>query len=222
MVNPRTAQPGVHGISAAAERRLKPNPSLDCRLSLKLKHTMQRVVVIGCSGAGKSAFARELRRLLGIRLYHLDELLWRKPGACLDRHDWLRVQEEIADGPSWIMEGNYGGTIDARLRRADTVIFLDYSAASCLAGLLKRILLSRLGIEKRGTVVRGCNDRFTLRLLREAVSFRRKHRRGILSGIARFPSIRLIHLRNRRETVAFLESCRGELSSHHPKEGPTV
>ena len=35
------------------------------------------------------------------------------------------MAEEFACGDSWIIDGNYRGSIDARFERADTIIFLD-------------------------------------------------------------------------------------------------
>jgi hypothetical protein len=40
---------------------------------------MRRVVILGCSGAGKSTFARALGARLGVPVVHLDALFWR-PG----------------------------------------------------------------------------------------------------------------------------------------------
>ena len=39
---------------------------------------MQRVMIIGCPGAGKSTFARALAEKTGLPLIHLD-LIWHKP-----------------------------------------------------------------------------------------------------------------------------------------------
>ena len=40
---------------------------------------MQRIAVVGSGGAGKSTFGRELGRLLGLPVIHLDHHYWR-PG----------------------------------------------------------------------------------------------------------------------------------------------
>lgn len=168
---------------------------------------MQRIVIIGCTGAGKSVFAQKLSRLLGLKLHHLDSLFWqgrREP----DRNEWFRIQEEITNQPSWIIEGNYGATIDVRLKRADTAIFLDFSTVSCVLGLLKRIVLSKIGLEKRPDIIPGLNERIDTKLLQDALTFNRKHRKGILKGIERYSHIQLITLRNRREAEQFLRSNR--------------
>lgn len=38
----------------------------------------------------------------------------------------------------WIIDGNYGSTIELRLQACDTVVFLDYSTNICLDGIKKR------------------------------------------------------------------------------------
>lgn len=173
------------------------------------KKGMQRVVVIGCMGAGKSVFSARLGRLTGLKLHHLDRLFWRK-GCEPGRREWYELQEKIVAEESWIIEGNYGSTIGLRLRRADTVIFLDYSSLSCFLGVLKRIVFSRLGLERRPDIVEGCNERTDLKFLRYAWDFNGKHRKGILSGLKKYPGVDTIILGDRKESEKFL----GSLQAH--------
>ena len=39
---------------------------------------MEKVIIIGCPGAGKSTFARNLRAIINLPLYYLDKI-WHKP-----------------------------------------------------------------------------------------------------------------------------------------------
>ena len=39
---------------------------------------MLKIIVIGCPGAGKSTFARKLKNITNLPLYHLD-MIWHKP-----------------------------------------------------------------------------------------------------------------------------------------------
>ncbi len=165
---------------------------------------MQRIVVIGCMGAGKSVFSERLSRITGLKLYHLDRLFWTADGKGTDRQEWLQMQEEIVSGPAWIVEGNYGSTIDVRLKRADTAIYLDFSRLSCFLGVLKRALLSRIGIGRRGDIVAGCNERLDAKFLSYAWTFNKKHREGILKGLAGYPNVKLIVLKRREDAERFL------------------
>lgn len=100
---------------------------------------MKRVLVIGSPGAGKSTFARKLKKKTGLPLYYLD-LIWHKP-------DRTTVSEEVFDGrlaeilkeDSWIIDGNYFRTLSVRLASCDTVFLLDYPLELCLAGAQSRI-----------------------------------------------------------------------------------
>ncbi len=168
---------------------------------------MQRIAVIGSLGAGKSVFSQRLSELTGLRLYHLDHLFRagqgdRTPG----REEWLKVQREITSSDRWIIEGNYGATIDLRLGRADTVIYFDFSTGRSLCGYLRRLALSWIGIENRCDIIDGCNAGFNMKLLKYVLTFNRKHREGILKGIARYPNVSKIILRSRKDADVFLKN----------------
>lgn len=47
-------------------------------------------------------------------------------------------QRELVGRPRWMVEGNYASTLPIRLAAADTVIFLDLPAATCLLGIFQR------------------------------------------------------------------------------------
>ena len=38
---------------------------------------MERVMIIGCGGAGKSTLARQLGEVTGLPVVHLDKLFWK-------------------------------------------------------------------------------------------------------------------------------------------------
>ena len=85
----------------------------------------QRVVVTGMAGAGKSTFSRALSAKTGLPVIHLDVHFW-QPGWTepLDAA-WRETQRALLAGDEWIVDGNHLDTLDLRLERADTVVFLD-------------------------------------------------------------------------------------------------
>lgn len=104
---------------------------------------MQRVLVIGSPGAGKSTFARELARRTGLPLTHLDAEYWRPGWVRPEAAEWeARVRGLIAPDV-WILDGNYTSTVPLRAVRADTVIVLDYPRTLCLYRAVRRALLGR-------------------------------------------------------------------------------
>ena len=102
------------------------------------KYPMHKVLIIGCPGSGKSTFARKLQSLLQLPLIYLD-MLHHHPDHSLTPPDQFdHMLHEILIRPQWIIDGNYMRTMALRLRYADTVFYLDYDPAVCLAGILER------------------------------------------------------------------------------------
>ena len=102
---------------------------------------MERIMIIGCGGSGKSTLARVLSEKTGLPLVHLDKIYW-SPGNWqhLEREEFDRILSEELDNPRWIMDGNFNRTIELRLQRADTVIYLDYHRVVCLLHWIKRVI----------------------------------------------------------------------------------
>lgn len=99
---------------------------------------MERILVIGCPGSGKSTFSRQLARRLKLPLIPLDQLNWQANGENVSKEVFRARLNRVLKAPRWIIDGNYGSTMDQRLARADAVIFLDYPVELCLQGVLAR------------------------------------------------------------------------------------
>lgn len=104
---------------------------------------VKRVAIVGSGGVGKSTFAEGLGRRTGIPVIHLDQHFWIPNWVPTPREEWAGVQVGLLAGKSWIADGNYGGTLDVRLSRADTVIVLTLPKWRCTWRALKRSLLRR-------------------------------------------------------------------------------
>lgn len=100
---------------------------------------MDRALVIGSPGAGKSTFARRLQAKTGLPLRYLD-MIWHRPDHTTVPTDEFDAKlAEILEEPRWIIDGNYVRTLPRRLEPADTVFFLDYPAELCLRGIRERL-----------------------------------------------------------------------------------
>lgn len=86
---------------------------------------MQRVLVMGSSGSGKSTFARRLSAITGIPTVSIDALFWKPGWVESDKHEFERRMIEVMQAPRWIMDGNYmrNGAGELRRQLSDTVIW---------------------------------------------------------------------------------------------------
>ena len=100
---------------------------------------MKKVLILGCPGAGKSTFARKLRDKTGLPLYYLD-MIWHKPDrTTITKQEFDAKLSDIIKQEEWIIDGNYGRTLEMRFKECDTVFFLDLPTNVCLAGAEGRI-----------------------------------------------------------------------------------
>ena len=93
---------------------------------------MRRILLIGAGGSGKSVLAARIAAQSGLPLIHLDALFWKPGWVETPRDEWKRIVEELIQRDAWVMDGNYGGTLDLRLAACDTVLFLDFPPIVCL------------------------------------------------------------------------------------------
>ena len=99
---------------------------------------MKRIIVIGCPGSGKSTFSRALHNKTGIPLYHIDMMYWNADKTTVEKSVFLERLNEALKKDEWIVDGNYGSTMELRMSACDTVIFLDYPLEVCLDGIKER------------------------------------------------------------------------------------
>jgi adenylate kinase family enzyme len=101
---------------------------------------VQRVLVLGRGGAGKSTFARQLSEILGIPAVELDQHFWSAAPQPLAASDWAERQALLVAPERWILDGDLGpyDVLDVRLRRADTVVVLDFSFTRCAWRAVRR------------------------------------------------------------------------------------
>jgi adenylate kinase family enzyme len=86
---------------------------------------MQRILVIGSSGTGKSTLARVMGPKLGLPVIHLDQEYWQPGWVAPETADWQARVTRLAARDAWIMDGNYSGTFDIRVPRAQAILWLD-------------------------------------------------------------------------------------------------
>jgi adenylate kinase family enzyme len=164
---------------------------------------MKKILVVGSGGAGKSTFSRRLGKILNIEVIHLDTLYWNPGWVETPKPVWRNMVEELINKDSWIIDGNYSGTLDIRVDACDTVIFLDIARLICLSRVIKRVMLYRNG--RRPDMAEGCRERLTLEFVRWIWNYPKRTRPKVLK-LLKDSSHRknVIRLRNQADIDNFL------------------
>jgi adenylate kinase family enzyme len=165
---------------------------------------MERILIIGCGGAGKSTLARQLGQKLDLPVVHLDKLFW-KPG-------WVEESQEEFDRKlaleleksKWIIDGNFNRTMPQRLAKCDTIIYLDFSRWTCLIGVAKRVLTTYGSV--RPDMGAGCPERFDLDFLRWVWNYNKNKRQRNYQLLNEATHAKKIVLKNRCMVKQFLEN----------------
>jgi adenylate kinase family enzyme len=164
---------------------------------------VNRIMVIGCCGSGKSTFSRKLQALTQLDLFHLDQYYWKPHWVETPKTEWAEIVQNLANKPAWIIDGTYGGTMDIRLKLADTIIYFDYPTWKCLWRVLKRNV--NYWGKVRPDMPEGCKERFDLAFLHYVAIFNTIKRKKILAQLDSVKnSKKIIIFKNDKQAETFL------------------
>lgn len=163
----------------------------------------RRISVVGCGGAGKSTFSKRLGELLGLPVVHLDSFFWKPGWEETHPEEWENVVGELIRRGEWVMDGNYGGTMDMRLAASDAAVFLDMPRVLCLRRVIERRI--RFAGKPRPDMAPGCPERIEWSFLKYIWDYPKTRRPGILAKLEAMPEGKeSFVLRNPGEAEGFL------------------
>jgi adenylate kinase family enzyme len=162
---------------------------------------MERILILGPCGAGKSTLAAKLGAVLALPVIHLDKEYWRAGWVQPDPAEWTARVEELIARPRWVMDGNYGGTLARRLERTELAVNLDYPRRVFFPRMLWRSL-SQWG-RTRPDMAEGCPEQLNWEFIAYTWTYRtavmpRREARLAASGVP------VIDLKTPRETETWL------------------
>lgn len=163
----------------------------------------KRMMIIGSGGAGKSTLARKLGEKYGLKVYHLDALLWKSNWNQVPRDQQITIQKKIIQGQECIIDGNYCGTMDIRIEAADTIIFLDIPRIICIYRVLKRAIQYRN--KTRPDMVEGNKEKIDIQFYRWIWNYPKDKRPMIIKRLKELEhEKKIIHLKSLREIRQFI------------------
>ena len=176
---------------------------------------LERINVIGTSGSGKTTFARELARLLGLPCYEMDALFWKPGWSESSDEELFRKVEEVTSGPRWVLDGNYTRTRAVSWRRVQVVIWLDPSFVTTLWSVTARTVRRActreelwMGTGNRESLAQAFFTRKSI--IWWAISRHGHNRRKYSAAMAapEYRHIRFVRLGSRRDATRFLDGLR--------------
>lgn len=165
---------------------------------------MKKILIIGSGGAGKSTLSRRLKDATGIEVIHLDKVFWRPNWVETPKDEWEKTIGNLIKKDSWIMDGNFGGTLQMRFAACDTVIFLDVPRTICVRQAFTRFLFYKGN--SRPDMAEGCGEKFDLEFYKWIWDFPKRTKPKIEGLINQFRDTKnIIRLTSKKEIENFLK-----------------
>ncbi|MDE1158747.1 MAG: AAA family ATPase [Neorhizobium sp.] len=143
-----------------------------------------RILVIGCSGGGKSTLSMKIAEHLGLAYISIDrDILWLPGWVQRERGEQRRIIEELIARDRWIMDGTNPSTFDIRVPRSDLVIWVRMPRYICVWGILSRWV--RHYGRTRPDMAPGCREKMDIEFFRFVWTFEKRFAWRIVEGLAR-------------------------------------
>jgi len=173
------------------------------------RDSIERVVVIGTSGCGKTVFAHRLAQALACAHVELDELYWGPDWMAKPTADFRRLVESAVQGPRWVVDGNYSVLRNVVWPRATTIIWLNYGFATVLARALRRTLRriirrERLFAGNEESIKRSFLSRDSILLWMIGTFHEKRRRYGTLRASGAFANLEWLEFRRPAHADFFL------------------
>jgi adenylate kinase family enzyme len=181
---------------------------------------LDRVVVVGSSGCGKSRLARDLAQLLGQPSVELDELYWAPNWTGKPENEFRRLVTAAAATPRWVIDGNYSRMHDVLWPRATTIVWLNFGFLTVFLRVLRRTIHRLITSEplwhgNRESVRRAFFSRDSILLWMLTTFHRRRRGYEALRASGKYPHLSWIEFRRPSEAGRFLAAQKG-LHEHPP------
>lgn len=91
--------------------------------------SFSRIVIVGTTGSGKTTLATLISEKHGLKRIELDSIQWLPNWQEIDKQEFVRLAAQAIEGQKWVVDGNYRIVRDLIWRKAEAIIWLDYSFA---------------------------------------------------------------------------------------------
>lgn len=174
--------------------------------AVPLLRNADRVLVVGCSGAGKSTMSQKLAARFALPYVSMDrEFFWLPGWVARERSQQRSMIAAKAAEDRWIMDGSNPSSFDIRLPRTDIVLWVRPPRLTCLRGVLRRGV--RHFGRTRPDMAPGCMEQLPDReFLSYIWNFERRHTPLFIRNFDLYgPEVPVLVLKSRRQIGKLLE-----------------
>lgn len=166
---------------------------------------MDKILIIGINGAGKSTFTNKLGKKLSRKVIHLDSVYYKSGWQVVHqtRDEWKQKVRDLVSGDRWIIDGHYNSTLNIRVPAADTIIFFNFNKLLCLYRICKRAMGKAQPFDKP----EGNFNKLSWNLVKKLIIFPKKK---ILNMLDQYKDTKKIFIiKNDKEAENLLEKLSG-------------
>ncbi|OCW56883.1 AAA family ATPase [Hoeflea olei] len=100
----------------------------------------RRILVIGCSGGGKTTLSERIAACRGLEFQSLDrDVRWHPGWVERERSEQRAIVARLAGRDHWVMDGSGTSLLDLRLSRTELVLWVRVPRWRAIFGLYKRV-----------------------------------------------------------------------------------
>ena len=162
-----------------------------------------RIILIGCMGSGKSWFSKRIAEITGYPLFHLDVEHWKPGWVMASGEEKIVRQREITGGEKWIIDGNYGSTMELRFAAADLIIYLEINRFVCMWSAAKRTGKKRSDLPDYLEEPTIFNKEF-FKFCSWIWDFPKNNKKKILNLHEKYPEKKFLRIKSRRQVRKLL------------------
>lgn len=170
---------------------------------------MNRIVVIGPAGVGKTTLAFNMAAKLDLPVTELDDLYWRPNWQAAPEDEFKQAVSKATETDQWLITGNYPDIRDELWNKADTLVWLDYSFSTNMWRLSKRTIKNLFSEEticngNRESLSNIFSNNSLIGWFLQTYGERKREYDGIFKDPEDYPHLQKVRLTSQNETDAFL------------------
>lgn len=168
---------------------------------------MNKILVLGNAGAGKSFFTKKLADKLNYDYIHLDTIVYQKSWDHPHFEEMEEYIKKTINREKWIIDGNFLNNAPQRFVQCDTIFFLDINRFTCFFSAIFRAF--RYKGKTRESRNENCDEKITMSYLKWIFfDFYKTSRKKIYKIIQNNPQKNIIVFKNRKEINRYLRGLK--------------